>query len=118
MSRKRYLYTMGGQPILDEQGNLSPIEVSDDFTGAERRAQTTTEEIVHGGNRSPEGVDISTRKRRREYMKATGVADHTDFTNHLAKARAERDRFFTGQTQNRERRETLGRALYERKSRR
>jgi len=107
MSRKRYLYTMGGQPLPE------PIEVSEDFTGAERRAQTTTEEIVHGGNRSPEGYDISTRKRRREYMRATGVADHSDFTNHLAKAREQRDRFFTGNSGDKSRREIIGRAMHE-----
>lgn len=107
MSRRRWLYTLGGQALP------APVEVSDDYTGAERRAQTVTEEIVHGGTRATDGTDISTRKKRREYLKATGLADSSDFTETRAKAAAAREAYFSGKGDYREIVETVGRTAYE-----
>jgi hypothetical protein len=56
-------------------------EVGADWTDAERRAPTLTEELVHGKTKTTDGVDISSRKKRREYMQATGVADSGDFSS-------------------------------------
>ena len=41
-----------------------------------------------------DGVDISTRAKREEYMRKNGLADPSDFKQHLKRKRAERDRFF------------------------
>lgn len=57
------------------------VDVGSEWTDAERRAQTTTEEIEYGGLRATDGADISSRKKRREYMRATGVTDSSDFSS-------------------------------------
>lgn len=110
MSRKRWVYTQGGEPLPE------PIEVTEDFTGAERRAQTVTEELVHGGARATDGTDISSRKKRREYMARTGVADASDFKNHWAQAearKAESIRNLGDAKSFREAADMAGRAAYE-----
>lgn len=56
------------------------VEVGADWTDAERRAQTSTEEIEYGNLRATDGADISSRRKRREYMAATGVTDSSDFS--------------------------------------
>lgn len=67
------------------------VSIDEDWTDAERRAQTTTEEIVHGKAIAPDGTDISSRKKRREYMTREGVADASDFTQHGKQKRKERE---------------------------
>jgi hypothetical protein len=56
------------------------VNVDPDWTDAERRAQTATEELVHGKTQTTDGVDISSRKKRREYMAALGVTDSSDYS--------------------------------------
>lgn len=56
------------------------VRVDSGWTDAELRAQTTTEEIAHGNTRTTDGVDISSRRKRREYMSALGVADASDYS--------------------------------------
>jgi hypothetical protein len=56
------------------------VRVGEDWTDAERRAQTVTEELVHGKIATADGVDISSRKKRRDYMRAAGVVDSSDYS--------------------------------------
>lgn len=84
--RQRWVYTEGGQP-LDE-----PYEVGSDWTGAERRAQTATEELVYGkvGNVAA-GYTIDSRRKFKEYMRREGVAHASDYSaEHYAKKQSER----------------------------
>ncbi len=74
MSRRRYVYTCGGEPLPE------PIEVSDDWAGTERRAQTPTEELVYGGVAATDGTPINTRKRHREYLASRGMAMASDYS--------------------------------------
>lgn len=47
---------------------------------------------LHEGTRSPvDNTDIGSRRKRREYLKATGLVDATDFTQTWAKQKAERE---------------------------
>jgi hypothetical protein len=55
-------------------------EVGSDWSDAPRKALTSTEEIAYGNLQTTDGVDISSRKKRREYMKASGVTDSSDFS--------------------------------------
>lgn len=55
------------------------VRVDADWTDAERRALTTTEGIEYSNAVTTDGVDISSRKKRRDYMAATGVTDASDF---------------------------------------
>ena len=99
--------------VWDEKAKAL-VEVGAEWTDAERRAQTVTEELVYG-NAQINGVDVSSRKKHREYLKATGLAMASDFTEHTPKVRAEK---LARTAEKREIRETVGRALYELKSQR
>lgn len=55
------------------------VRVDADWTDAETRAGKSEEE-VYGHDTTADGVDISSRRKRREYMKATGVTDFSDYS--------------------------------------
>lgn len=73
-ARGRTVYTSGGEPLPE------PIEVGDDWTDAERRAQTATEELTYGGARATDGTPINSRKKHREYLKRNGLTHASDFS--------------------------------------
>jgi hypothetical protein len=51
----------------------------------------------YAGLRAPDGSDISTRSKHREYMRRNGLTTADDFTETWKRAEAERDRYRTGQ---------------------
>ena len=104
--RKRWLYTQGGEPLPE------PIEVSDDWRNTLPRAQTATEELIYGGVRATDGTDISSRTKRREWMKQNNLADADDFKGVWERAEKERAHYYQGTHDRRELRETVGRAMY------
>ncbi len=55
------------------------VEVGSDWTDAETRAGLSEEE-VYGKLQTADGVDISSRRKRRDYMRAQGVTDSSDFS--------------------------------------
>lgn len=112
MSRARYVYRPNAK------GEVEAIQVSGDYTGAERRAQTATEGITYGNSMAPDGTDISTRNKRKAYMKRTGAADPQDYTEHLRAKRAERDAFYTGKTSDPTRKDDIQRTIYQLRSQR
>lgn len=86
MSRTRYLYTLGGQPLPE------PIEVTADFQASrERSGDLLMIDRFMEGERAPDGTDIGNRQKRRDWMRATGSADYSDFSGgHWERARAAR----------------------------
>lgn len=90
-------------------------EISNDWTDAPRRAATATEGIVYGNVQATDGTPLDTRKKHREYMERNGLAMESDFTQTRAKAAAEREAFFRGEStrETAERTEQVGRAAYE-----
>jgi len=61
------------------------------------------------GVKTIDGIDISSKRKRREYMKAYDVVDATDFSPaYLEGVKKERER-----DEQRDRREVVGRAVYE-----
>ncbi len=103
MSRRRFIY----DPERKEM-----VEVGADWSDTERRAPVTTEGLTYGNLRATDGTPIDTRKRHREYLKATGSAMSSDFTETRARAATERAEMQRTGGDHKERRETLGRALY------
>lgn len=89
MTRRRYRFN-------EETNTLE--EVPNDYTGADRRAQTATEELTYGGLQATDGTPINTRRRHREYMKTNSLALVGDFTNTWAKQGAEREAFRKGES--------------------
>ncbi len=61
--------------------NGEAVNVDDEWTDAERRAATGTEELTYGGTKTPgDGIDISSRKKHREYLKANDLAMASDYS--------------------------------------
>lgn len=107
MSRRRWVYTQGGEPLP------APVEVDQDWSNAPPRAQTATEELIYGGL-SADGADISSRRKHREYMRANGLTTADDYTQTWARAQKERENIRQGgDFDTRERREAIGRAVYD-----
>lgn len=50
----------------------------------------------YDGLAAPDGTDISTRKKHREYMKKNGLTTVDDFKNEWKQKQKEREAFFTG----------------------
>jgi hypothetical protein len=89
------------------------VPVGPDWTDAERRAQTGTEELTHGNIRAPDGTDISSKRKRREYMHRAGVTDSSDFSSSWEKAAKERADFLAGGKSDPALRYAVGKAEYE-----
>ena len=99
--RTRYVY--------DEQlGKL--VEIGSDWVPTHTRAPVVGD-AHYDGLRTTDGVDVSSRRKHRDYMKATGLTLASDYTETWK--RAEKDRREGAPTERRERREALGRAIYE-----
>lgn len=109
--RGRFVYTQGGEPLPE------PIEVGEDWRNVQPRAQTPTEELTYGGVQATDGTDISSRRKRREWMAQKNLADADDFKGVWEKAAKERAAYYQGTHDAKEIRETVGRALYERRRR-
>jgi hypothetical protein len=56
------------------------VNVDEDWTDAERRAATPTEELIYGGAKATDGTPINSRKRHREYLKHNGLAMAADYS--------------------------------------
>jgi len=84
---------------------LVPYSADEQYTSR----QLARADIYMSGLRSTDGVDISSKRKRKEYMKAANVTDSSDFTPEFYDRvrRAEMDR------DNKERREAVARAAYE-----
>lgn len=100
----RYLYTLGGVPLPE------PIEISRDFEEAPRQPLRVDVSYMDG-MRATDGADISSKRKRREYMRATGAADASDYTGTWAAARKEREQVRSGAAGREERKWAVARAM-------
>jgi hypothetical protein len=72
------------------------IEVSDDYSPDPRNADSTLwNDRSYDGLRATDGTDISSRSKHREYMKKNGYTTVDDFKQTWAKAREQRDKYYT-----------------------
>lgn len=88
------------------------VEVGEDWVEAPR--PPVFGDSHYDGMRATDGTDISSRTKHREYMKANGLALASDFTETWASAEKRRSQ----PQRDSERREQIGRALYEQEKRR
>lgn len=106
MSRTRYRY--------DEQQKKC-VEITEDWQPTPRF------EIMAGGcydgQRAQDGTDISSRQKHHDWMRQNNLADTSDFTESWAKAKRERDRSFSRDTDGPARREAIQRALHTKRRR-
>jgi hypothetical protein len=72
------------------------VEVTQDFLPATRTDSGALWGDRHyDGMRAPDGTDISTRTKHREYMRATGLTTTDDFKDTWAKAKQEREQLYS-----------------------
>jgi hypothetical protein len=64
------------------------------------------------GAQAPDGSDISSRTKHREYMARTGLTTVDDFSGQWAQQAKAREDFYTSGGDHRARREDLARAIY------
>lgn len=111
MSRRRYVWDAVA-------GRL--VEVSPEFVGQRRSEGRKSEEEVYGHITATDGTDLSTKRRHREYMQTHNLTIADDFRQTWDSAAKEMK---SAQTPGsgydaRARREDLGRAMHELRSRR
>jgi hypothetical protein len=101
---KRWVYR------TNEEGKVEVIEVSSDYEAYDARQPVFTDRYMEGVS-TVDGVDISSRTKRREYMKSEGLVDADDFKNTWAKAKDEREKFFRGEKKDPRLKEAIRRAF-------
>lgn len=92
MARRRYIWS-------DEQNALVEITSSTGQPAGKKNALNHLGGLWgdrhYDGMRATDGADISSRKKHREYMKRTGLTTADDFKDTWAKARQQRDEYYT-----------------------
>ena len=71
------------------------IEVTDDYRAPTRGDSALWGERSYEGMHAPDGTDISSRTKHREYMKAKGLTTMDDFKDSWAQAKESRERYMT-----------------------
>lgn len=105
MSHRRFAYTLGGMPLPE------PVEVSEDYHGGDGRVPVFTDSFMEG-DRATDGTDIGSRTKRRDYMRANGLADASDYTQTHQRAAQRRAEYFQGKHTNAQMGEAIARALH------
>lgn len=109
MTRRRFVYTEGGRPLP------KPYEVGAEWRNQGHEGGHKSEAEVFGNLQAPDGTDISTRKRHREYMQRNGLTLTEDYREKWQKDAQERARYFTeggGPNEKKARRESIEKAYY------
>jgi hypothetical protein len=91
------------------------VEVGADWEGAKRVGGHASEAEVFNNLRATDGTDISSRTKRREYMRATGTTDASDYSQSWKKQQAQRAETFNPRHSyngsNEQRKQALARAF-------
>lgn len=69
------------------------VEVTDDYDAPARADSALWGDRSYEGMVAPDGTDISSRTKHREYMKAKGLTTMDDFKESWAKAKVEREHY-------------------------
>lgn len=86
MTRRRY---------VQDRNTLELVEITDDYQAPVRTdAGALWGDRSYDGLRAPDGTDISSRTKHREYMKATGLTTADDYKETWAKAQESRQRYY------------------------
>jgi hypothetical protein len=110
--RGRWKYTENGKPLAE------PVDLNADWSDTTRSTGHKSEEEIYGRTVATDGTDLSTRTRHREYMRANGLSMASDFTEHWKQADKQRAAIQAGESDTKERREIIGRALHDARNKR
>lgn len=102
MSRTRYRWDEEAKELVEISADWQPTPRVELMTGA-----------FYDGTQATDGTPIDTRKRHREYLKATDSAMASDFTDTIARAKAEREAIRNGTHRTREARQATEAAWVE-----
>lgn len=105
MTRRRWVYRE------DANGEMQAVEILSDAELEMRLHAPVVGDMHYEGMRGPQGEDVSTRTKHREFLKASGLAMADDYKNEWAQAQKQRDAFQQGAS-SKDRREQLDRAFY------
>ena len=107
MTRKTYTYDPNTKTMREGRGPSRVDGPSGDGWRFSDRLYSANPFVA------PDGTVIDSKKKHREYMKRAGVTTIDDFKDHWARARKERDEFYTGTSEKlkRERREDIARTI-------
>ena len=88
------------------------VEVTEDYRAPTRiDSGALWGDRSYDGMRAPDGTDISSRTKHREYMKATGLTTADDFSGQWERSRSNREQYYQqGGTFSRE---DIKRAIYQ-----
>lgn len=112
MTRRRYVYRP--HPTT---GELQAVEVGSDYSDAPR-STGDLHKFQYDNLQSPvDGSDISSRSKYMRHLKSTGLVPSHELAGTRAEAAKERARTLSGESDRKERRETIGRTMYEQRSR-
>lgn len=95
------------------------VEVTPGYVGQRRDEGRRSEEEVYGHCQATDGTDLSTRTRHQRYMRENGLTMASDYTQTWQQKGAELKKVVTPGSghDSRERRDQIGRTMYELKSR-
>ena len=69
------------------------VEITDDYDAPARADSALWGDRSYEGMVAPDGTDISSRTKHREYMKAKGLTTMDDFKDSWAQAKKEREHY-------------------------
>jgi hypothetical protein len=107
-------YYRPGHPKANERGFVEAADLGD--WGQEKKAlyAPIVMDRFYENTSTIDGTDIGSRRKYKEYLRKTGYTNSSDFTNEWKKAAEERAQIQSGEHDKKERREAVGRAMYER----
>jgi hypothetical protein len=113
VSRERFFYRPQ-HPRANERGFVSEADLGADLPTVDGHVAIVGD-THHDGVRAPDEfkTDISTKKKRREYMRANNLGDFEDFKGARERAAKERAELSTTGGDHKERREQVERAIYD-----
>lgn len=106
MSRRRYVYRRNS-----ETGQVESHEVGEEYAPTDVRQPVYTDRYMEGVQ-ATDGTDISSRAKRKEWMKRNDFVDVSDCAGLWAKAAKEREALAQGKHDTAARREDIGRAIH------
>lgn len=108
MARRRYIYDSARQEL---------VEVTPEYEAPARNAHTADgvlwNDRHYTNTRGPNGEDLSSRTKHREFMKQTGLTTMDDFQSTWDKSAKQRAEYFTQGKGSAIKREHIERAIHE-----
>lgn len=108
-------YYRPGSPHADSHGFVT-AEHADEDLGEKALHAPIMVDRFYENTKAPDGTDIGSRRKHREYMRANNLTTVDDFKGTWDRAAKEREVIREGKHDRRERREAIERALYKRGS--